>query len=272
MKATAYCPAVIIEAFNQLSGEIIPANDFQRNFFARYQGLNLTPLTDKMWAIAGSAEEINAFMKEHEQDIQVSNAGVAGVLKIALQWQKPGTKVRHEVDGVAYQGAKFDTGYGCPAFIRDIGKEYPVIQILGEEAGWSVYIAEAPDLDIDAADLPAMAQGILDGVIRNIFRQPNYENAILPAASLSTDVDVTPFIGLCKSWLCVDDAVKKVVCEIDHEGARAEAAVAFTKRGMSPPPYVVTQPYLAIFHHEDMGHEAAFTAYMTPDAWVKWSD
>ncbi len=267
-KSTAYCPAVIVAAFNELTGDITCSNEFQEWFFGCFGDMNLSTLNDNLWAMAGAAAEINAFFEEKGfPEIKVDLPGVAAVFKLAVEWANQGQKSFMFLDEGTFQGAEFDVDDEKIQLLSVEGQEYPVLKLATKDEGWNVYIQEIPDFDGESSELPDIGQQI---VASSKGAVPHRAGAVMvPASSIDTDVDVDDFVGLEKDWLTVGAAVKKVRFEFDHKGAKAEAAfAAVLESAMGPQPYQVTKSYVAVFQHDDMA-EAAFTAFVTPESWTR---
>lgn len=266
MQATAYCWPVIVEAFKQVNGTPHFANDFQEWFFGAFGTANYSAAADKIKAKAGKAAVVNAFFAENGfPDLVLEGDFVIGaVFRLIVEWATKGTQVPLEIDGSTYQGARFKTGNGITVHGLK-GTPYPVITLATNQPGWSVLVHEYPDLSAQPFDLPFHGLTIVNAD-KAYFRA---SEVILPATKLDTDVDVSSFRGYGIGDYTVAEAKKKVRLELDHNGAKAEAAFGAVMECVSiPQPYTVTQSHLIIFKHERMD-KPAFVGFSTPQSWVK---
>ncbi|MFZ2620371.1 MAG: hypothetical protein WAX89_05800 [Alphaproteobacteria bacterium] len=270
VKSTAFCPAAILAAINNFPGYADPASivaggdgaAMQEWFKGQFAAINLQPYDGHLWGKGGDVAEVNDFLREKDfPDVQVSGQGTAaaGVFKVAINFAEPGTESTMKIGDESYQGAKFDS-----FDLRRLPDGRMVLKLAAAQAGWSLYLTPQAGV-CDHYYVACMALW----AFKDAQEVGDYKFVETPVCKFRDSVNVDWLVGMTIAGRRVDEALKKVVFEFDHLGAKGEAAVVIVTRSFSQPKvFRIDGPYIAFFHKDGMT-EPAFAAHVAPDAWMK---
>ncbi len=248
-------------------------NDMQRRFLSDFcaacweeaQGI------PEIESIASfSADEINAFLREHGFTIQLvpwspPDFGVASVLDLLVEWIKAGeATVVTADDGRQFPGVRI--GNAGVQFFSAPGHPDPIagLETKSGDHGYMTMLDQPPH----GFDLVAKAQELT----RNKQPSEDYGRLIFPMVDLNQEVDISWLIGMST---CGDDGLPAIVAQalkqtklrMNEVGARAESAVAIAfLRAKPQPDHVINRPFLVWFERDGLS-QPLFVGHITPDDW-----
>lgn len=189
---------------------------------------------------------INQFLKDNDFSIQLKDMQnplafyVASILKIALEWEKEGTKTVLNIDGKELSAVKFEIENEQNFKVyHNLDQSNNSIDILEIEAknGDFVYMTQSP-FAFNSSATQTLDFEILEHVelFNSMLSEKNltyYDTAIFPTVDINQEVDIKWLEGI---WAYdgavakyeIAQALQQTKFHMDERGAKVESAVAIS--------------------------------------------
>lgn len=258
-----------------------PLNDQQRLFLERLatNGGDLSGIPEMKTKASWSADEINAFLREHGFTIKLEQFadgefGVASLMKMLVEWLQAGRKgtFTSSFDGKSYPSV-FLSNDARPAFrsltLAD-GIEATYVRI-PTKSGDTVCMLPLGSRNMARVDLAKVVQDIDRGTSACY----DFEGVLFPMVDLDETKGLDWLIGMASvneagRPYAISQAVQQSRLKMNEKGAKMESAVAIgvrtTSVRMPLPPFVIDEPFLFWAERPGLGLPY-FTAYVSQEAW-----
>lgn len=248
------------------------ATELQGNFMERYGRVldDLAALDQYLEAIATrESSALDRFFHTHGfpgMNVTIPSGGsaVASVFDLLVDWMIPGKKGSLRARGAWYTAVSMDRSeHACAYSLEE--HSHPLFEISARD-GWKVTLVETRR-SIEPWRLPEIGKKVLQ-LSRTEINTDDIEKFEFPFVELSADVDISFIQGMSSGNFTIDQAIKKVKLRLDDKGGRVKSvAVVLMRSPKNENTYTITQPFLVIFHRDDLSFPA-FVAHCHPDSWV----
>lgn len=253
-----------------------PVTDRQRVWLAETYDPGLAEL-ERIKEIASNATRDAAnhidFLRKHGWQAQITACPpdgflTAAVLDVLVHWSAPGTRTQLNIDGLG----QFPAAKLSDVELRRHKASGTIVAMLPTKTGEEVLIGMAEHAPTDLLQLDRMTDELFGGA-----HEPHWRNQglIFPMVDLASTQKLDWLEGLqtCPRGLpdqtfYIAEAVQQATLKMNHEGARARAAVEMGMRSASvpPPPFQIDRPFFVAIRRPSVT-KPLFTAYVGHDAW-----
>lgn len=246
-------------------------NNFQKEFLEKFfpkdsESQYFTP--EELESIAStSTEEINSFLKERGFDLELgpippNGFGTAGVMRVLVKWKEAGTKIK---------------------IFNQNGKEYPAAKLediaVYEVKGWPNLVAEIECENKDKVYLTKaeknyfgfwfLPEQLLE---KNNYSGKGFYEVRFPFVDLNQMVDISFLQDMSLgSKFEIEEAIQQTKFRMNHFGAKAESAAAFSKCVSETPSLIFNEPFLIWMTRPGLSMPY-FVGYITEDDWKDLGD
>ncbi|PIS06971.1 hypothetical protein COT79_01725 [Candidatus Berkelbacteria bacterium CG10_big_fil_rev_8_21_14_0_10_43_14] len=233
---------------------------FLKDLSGYREGLSSLP---EVKSKAGTVPEVNRYLAEAGfSDIVLdpqSDFGVAGIMKLKLDWLQKGNSTEVAYEGKSYPAVKQTAGV---YFFETKESKKPIVCVEAKNGDWVCFA--------DAYDDEGIINFINGPLCEGLKRTKDYSYVVFPMVNLREKKDMKWIRGMSYGKNRIDQAFQVNALQLDCVGARVESGVGMgISKGIDIERGVVfDKPFLCWVQRRKENREVViFAAWVCPDMW-----
>lgn len=246
--------------FSWTASNPITQTSFLKQLPSYYQDISSLP---EIKSKAGDVPDVNKYLAENGfGDIVLdpkSDFGVAGIMKLALDWVQKGNRTEVEYGGKKYPAVKQTAGV---YFFETQESKKPIVCVEAKNGDWVCFA--------DAYDDEGIINYINGPLCEGLKRVKDYSYVVFPMVNLREKKDMEWIRGMTYGKNRIDQAFQVNALQLDCVGARVESGVGMgISKGIEEERGVVfDKPFLCwVQRRWENKEHVIFAAWVCPDMW-----